>query len=182
MKYILDIALIAAASASTVKLAKTEKLEEGVAKKLIKVTANKRCEGTWCPGGCCNYDGWYCCPGDLYCAPTADDCPRLDTVVKKQALEKMGAKKQCMGLTCPGGCCPMDYWWCCPDDLHCAPTLDDCPSVAKKQALVKVAADKQCDFGKLCPNGCCPYEEFYCCSDPAFLCAATLEDCFLDKK
>merc|ERR1719244_708972 len=75
-----------------------------VAKKtaLAKMAANKQCEGTECPGGCCPYVGWYCCPDGMYCAATAADCP---FVAKKTALAKMAANKQCDGTECPGGCC-----------------------------------------------------------------------------
>merc|ERR1719312_988619 len=77
-----------------------------VAKKtaLAKMAANKQCDGTECPGGCCPYVGWYCCPDGMYCAATAADCP---FVAKKTALAKMAANKQCEdGTECPGGCCP----------------------------------------------------------------------------
>merc|ERR1719304_130262 len=62
-----------------------------VAKKisLSKMAANKQCEGTDCPGGCCPYVDWYCCPDGMYCAATAADCP---FVAKKISLSKMAAK------------------------------------------------------------------------------------------
>merc|ERR1719435_369633 len=59
------------------------------------------------------------------------------------------AKKQCDGTVCPGGCCPEQNWFCCPDDLYCAATAADCPFVAAKAKLVKMAAKKQCD-GTVC--------------------------------
>merc|ERR1712111_325988 len=67
-----------------------------VAKKtaLAKMAANKQCDGTECPGGCCPYVGWYCCPDGMYCAATAADCP---FVAKKTTLAKMAANKQCDG-------------------------------------------------------------------------------------
>merc|ERR1712230_327342 len=72
-----------------------------VAKKtaLAKMAATKQCDGTECPGGCCPYVGWYCCPDGMYCAATAADCP---FVAKKTALAKMAANKQCDGTECPG--------------------------------------------------------------------------------
>merc|ERR1712154_750866 len=92
-----------------------------VAKKtaLAKMAANKQCDGTECPGGCCPYVGWYCCPDGMYCAATAADCP---FVAKKTALAKMTANKQCDGTECPGGCCPNVGWYCCPDGMYCAAT------------------------------------------------------------
>merc|ERR1712111_287575 len=96
-----------------------------------------------------------------YCAATAADCP---FVAKKQALAKMGANKQCEdGTECPGGCCPYQDWYCCPDGLYCAATAADCPFVAKKQALANMGANKQCEDGTECPGGCCPYQDWYCC-------------------
>merc|ERR1712154_41504 len=78
----------------------------------LLLTAPKQCDGTECPGGCCPYVGWYCCPDGMYCAATAADCP---FVAKKTALAKMAANKQCDGTECPGGCCPYVGWYCCPD-------------------------------------------------------------------
>jgi len=170
MKYFLAIALLAVANK-------------------IKITKSQFCcEGTWCPGGCCPYVGWYCCSNELYCAPTADECPSNE---KKEALTKIAASKQCQGLECPGGCCPVDDWYCCPDDLYCAPTANDCPFVSKKEALTPTAA--YCPFvpkkqqiskmdakikcsGTDCPGGCCPYYNWYCCPD-GDNCAPTAAEC-----
>merc|ERR1712111_83179 len=82
-----------------------------VAKKttLAKMAANKQCDGTECPGGCCPYVGWYCCPDGMYCAATAADCPYVS---KKAIVTKMAANKQCDGTECPGGCCPYVGWYC----------------------------------------------------------------------
>merc|ERR1711872_554790 len=105
---------------------------DGTAAKKIsvaKMAATKQCDGTECPGGCCPYVGWYCCPDGMYCAATAADCP---FVAKKTALAKMAANKQCDGTECPGGCCPYVGWYCCPDGMYCAATAADCPFVAKK--------------------------------------------------
>ena len=42
---------------------------------LVKLAANKQCDGTECPGGCCegHYD-WVCCQTSDYCAATPDLC------------------------------------------------------------------------------------------------------------
>ena len=42
---------------------------------LVKLAANKNCDGTECPGGCCvgHYD-WVCCQTSDYCAATPDLC------------------------------------------------------------------------------------------------------------
>merc|ERR1711973_454910 len=129
MKYLFAIAFLAVASASTFKLSRSEQCEDG----------------TECPGGCCPYLDWYCCPDGLYCAATAADCP---FVAKKQAIAKMSANKQCEdGTECPGGCCPYQDWYCCPDGMYCAATAADCPFVAKKQALAKMGTNKQCEDG-----------------------------------
>ena len=107
MKYLIALAFLAVASASSVQL-----------------TRDEQCDGTPCPGGCCPNVGWYCCPDGMYCAATAADCP---FVAKKTQLSKMAAPKQCDGTPCPGGCCPNVGWYCCPDDMYCAATAADCP-------------------------------------------------------
>merc|ERR1712117_907066 len=58
-----------------------------VAKKqqLVKMAATKQCDGTECPGGCCPYVGWYCCPDGMYCAATASDCPYAKNYLQKLA-------------------------------------------------------------------------------------------------
>ena len=138
-----------------------------------------------CPGGCCNYIDWLCCPNQMWCAPTLDDCP---PVTEKDQLTNMAAlkQKQCDGdgIACPGGCCPYLGWLCCPDGMHCAPYLDDCPTVVtEKTELTKMAAlkQKQCDCcecpaGTDGPGGCCPMVGWECCSDGLW-CAPTLDDC-----
>ena len=70
MKYLIAIAFLSFASASTHQLTKSE-----------------QCDGTECPGGCCPYVGWYCCPDGLYCAATAADCP-----FTKNYMSKLGRK------------------------------------------------------------------------------------------
>merc|ERR1719438_582596 len=58
-----------------------------VAKKTLvtKMAANKQCDGIECPGGCCPYVGWYCCPDGMYCAATAADCPYAKNYLQKLA-------------------------------------------------------------------------------------------------
>merc|ERR1719291_153958 len=98
------------------------------------MAAPKQCDGTECPGGCCPYVGWYCCPDGMYCAATAADCP---FVAKKAQIAKMAANKQCDGTECPGGCCPYVGWYCCPDGMYCAATAADCPFVAGLQVILQ---------------------------------------------
>merc|ERR1712217_580180 len=48
-----------------------------IAEKLISMAAPKKivkqdCPGTECPGGCCPNVGWFCCPGDEYCAASEE--------------------------------------------------------------------------------------------------------------
>ena len=82
---------------------------------------------------------------------------------------------QCEGTICPGGCCPMENWYCCPEAIHCHATQADCPFVATKAKLVKMAAKKQCD-GTICPAGCCVGEyNWFCCLSG--FCAATAAEC-----
>ena len=38
------------------------------------------------------------------------------------------AKQKCVGTQCPGGCCPNQNWYCCPDNIHCASTEEYCRS------------------------------------------------------
>ena len=103
-----------------------------------------------------------------------------EKLLKMAAKKKVVAKKDCDGTVCPGGCCPEQNWYCCPDGLYCAATAGDCPFVAAKDKLVKmaakkVAAKKDCD-GTVCPGGCCPEQNWYCCPDGLY-CAATAGDC-----
>merc|ERR1719237_651527 len=44
---------------------------------LMKMAKNKQCgpDETSCPAGCCPEANWFCCPGNMYCAATAADCP-----------------------------------------------------------------------------------------------------------
>merc|ERR1712131_341040 len=57
----------------------------GASASTVKLTKSEQCDGTECPGGCCPYVGWYCCPDGMYCAATAADCPFLP---KKNSLPK----------------------------------------------------------------------------------------------
>merc|ERR1711936_371105 len=59
---------------------------------------------------------------------------------------------QCEGTICPGGCCPDAGWFCCPDNINCAPTGQDCPGVCE-------------DYEQSCPLGCCPNQDFGCCPE-----------------
>merc|ERR1711976_982832 len=52
---------------------------------IAKMAATKQCDGTECPGGCCPYVGWYCCPDGMYCAATASDCPYAKNYLQKLA-------------------------------------------------------------------------------------------------
>ena len=74
---------------------------------------------------------------------------------------------------CPGGCCPMAGWECCPDGLYCAPTLEDCPNQIQ---LTKMTDPTQCDCGPMCRDGCCPNCGWECCPG-GYYCAPTLGDC-----
>merc|ERR1712200_117 len=89
------------------------------------------------------------------------NCP---FVAAKKQLTKMAAKKQCEGTVCPAGCCPMENWFCCADNMNCASTEANCPFVSAKKQLIKMAAEKQCE-GTVCPAGGCPMENWFCCAD-----------------
>merc|ERR1712037_341680 len=143
---------------------------------LIRLTKGIQCDpdGTTCPTGCCPEANYFCC--DLYCAPTAAECPFM---AKRVSLVKMAKSKQCDPdeTSCPGGCCPVPpelNWFCCDD--FCAPTAADCPFVAKKVSLVKLAKSKQCGPDETdCYNGwCCPEANWACCD---LFCAPTAAEC-----
>merc|ERR1711923_306853 len=119
------------------------------------------CDGTVCPGGCCPEQNWYCCPDGMYCAADASNCPFVNAkdkmirfaavkkvakkkLIKMAALKKVVAtKKDCDGTVCPGGCCPEQNWYCCPDGMYCAADASNCPFVAAKDKLIKFAAAKK---------------------------------------
>ena len=142
-------------------------------------------DDTLCPSGCCPEANWYCCPDD-WCAATADDCPYQ---ARKAQLVKLAKTKtdQCgpNQASCWSGCCPEEYWVCCPDQLlaPCAVAIADCPVVAKKAQLIKMSKTRQCGPDETsCPGGCCPEANWFCCPDATY-CAATAADCpFVEKK
>ena len=149
---------------------------------LVKMGKTNQCPGgTNCPGGCCPEAHWFCCDDVTVCAATAFDCP---FEARKTQLVKMAKIKQCGPdeTNCPGGCCPMPDWYCCPDASYCAATAADCPFEARKAQLMKMAKIKQCDPDETsCPGGCCPWTNWYCCPD-AYYCAATAADCPFEAK
>ena len=101
-------------------------------------------------------------------------------LAKRTKLIKLSKSKQCDPdeTTCPAGCCPMGPdWYCCPDDMWCAPTAAECPYVDKRVSLVKLANSKQCGPDETtCPEGCCPEANWYCCYD-AYSCAPSPAEC-----
>ena len=153
---------------------------------LIKLAKSNQCEPdeTECPFGCCPEANWYCCPGGVFCAVDAEDCPSFEA--KKTQLVELAKSKssQCDSdeTSCPAGCCSEANWYCCPDDSYCAATAADCPfETEKTQLLVKLAkksSQQWCDGPDetYCPNGfCCPEDNWLCCPDD--WCAPTLADC-----
>merc|ERR1712008_567924 len=119
-----------------------------IAEKLISMAAPKKivkqdCEGTVCPGGCCPNAGWFCCPGDKYCAASEEYCKKADfgkillSMVAPKKVVKKEAKQDCEGTVCPGGCCPNAGWFCCPGDEYCAASEEYC----KKQNVVAPMLD-----------------------------------------
>merc|ERR1711942_360629 len=112
----------------------------------------------------------------MYCAADASNCPFVaakEKLIKFAAAKKVVAtKKDCDGTVCPGGCCPEQNWYCCPDGMDCAADASNCPFAAAKKV---VATKKDCD-GTVCPGGCCPEQNWYCCPDDLY-CAATAADC-----
>merc|ERR1712241_609320 len=111
------------------------------------------CDGTVCPGGCCPEQNWYCCPDGMYCAADASNCPfvgakeQLTKLAMKKVVEnnvKVALKKKdCDGTVCPGGCCPEQNWYCCPDGMYCAADASNCPFVAAKEQLKMMATAKK---------------------------------------
>ena len=147
---------------------------------LVKLAKSNQCgpDETTCAAGCCPMGpNWYCCPDDMWCAPTAAECPYVD---KRVSLLKLAKSNQCGPdeTTCAAGCCPMGpNWYCCPDDMWCAPTAAECPYVDKRVSLVKLAKSKQCGPDETtCPQGCCPEANWYCCYD-AYSCAPSAAEC-----
>merc|ERR1712217_549696 len=70
-----------------------------IAEKLIGMAAPKKhlqevkpdCPGTECPAGCCPNVGWFCCPGDEYCAASEEYCKKTNIAEK---LMSMAAPKK----------------------------------------------------------------------------------------
>ena len=148
-----------------------------------KVSLKKQCDGTECPGGCCPYQDWFCCPDGIYCADTEDDCD--STLAKKKQIIKMASKKQCDGTECPGGCCPYQDWFCCPDGIYCADTEDDCDStLAKKKQMLQLTSNDatlkrsdDCDLVDCKDGTCCDNPQFPTCCPEGDFCAAADSPC-----
>merc|ERR1711973_836074 len=89
------------------------------------------CPGPECPGGCCPNAGWFCCPGDEYCAASEEYCKRADfaKILMSMAAPKKIVKQDCPGIECPGGCCPNAGWFCCPGDEYCAASEEYCKKI-----------------------------------------------------
>ena len=93
-------------------------------------------------------------------------------------------KQKCLGTECPGGCCPNQDWYCCPDNIHCASSQEYCRKTNFAEKLIGMAAPKRvtktevkqdCE-GTQCPGGCCPQANYFCCQDGMF-CAPSAEFC-----
>ena len=92
-------------------------------------------------------------------------------------------KQKCAGTQCPGGCCPNQNWYCCPDNIHCASSAEYCHSTNIAEKLIGMAAPKRfkrevkqdCQ-GTECPGGCCPQANYFCCADGMF-CAPSADFC-----
>merc|ERR1711934_354586 len=72
--------------------------------------------------------------------------------------------RQCEGTLCHAGCCPMQGWYCCEDNMNCAATAEECPPFSSSRHLLKMAKDTWCE-GTNCPAGCCPEANWFCCPD-----------------
>merc|ERR1712121_323473 len=88
--------------------------------------------------------------------------------------------RQCEGTLCHAGCCPMQGWYCCEDNMNCAATAEECPSFSSTKHLLQMAKDAWCE-GTNCPAGCCPEANWFCCPDFQW-CAAVAEECPESKK
>merc|ERR1712080_66873 len=88
---------------NTVQPVKNTVRKPTLLKKLIAMAAPKRhlqvvkqdCPGTECPGGCCPNVGWFCCPGDEYCAASEEYCKKTNYAEK---LIGMAAQKRALPL------------------------------------------------------------------------------------
>merc|ERR1719162_1050049 len=124
-----------------------------IAEKLISMAAPKKvvkqdCDGTVCPGGCCPNVGWFCCPGDEYCAASEEYCKKINFANKMISMAapkrlSKGTKQDCDGTVCPGGCCPEAGWFCCPDYTSCAASEEYCKKTNFAQKLMSMAAPKK---------------------------------------
>ena len=172
--------------------------------------------------GCCPSYFPYCCPDNIWCTETLDACPPINTlnILTKKALhkkmpmvkttsasyvpKKIEKTKKSMSKTnceydneCPNGldgCCPSLAPYCCPDNIWCAETPDECPPNPIKKALPKrlpmgkitsasyvhkkvekwecdPTEDNVCYDGK----GCCGGDFPVCC--PNNRCGARGDDC-----
>merc|ERR1712001_248732 len=45
--------------------------------------------------------------------------------------------RQCEGTLCHAGCCPMQGWYCCEDNMNCAATAEECPSLSSAKSLIQ---------------------------------------------
>merc|ERR1711964_389922 len=53
--------------------------------------------------------------------------------------------RQCEGTLCHAGCCPMQGWYCCEDNMNCAATAEECPSTSSSKNLLPMAKDAWCE-------------------------------------
>ena len=86
--------------------------------------------------------------------------------VKAIDHQKLEKDQQCDCCACPGGCCPETWdgdYFCCPDNMFCAASADDCPEVV-------LCPD-------ICTPSCCPEDWYGCCPGNSRFCAATALDC-----
>merc|ERR1719400_113075 len=146
-----------------------------IAEKLMSMAAPKKhlqevkqdCPGTVCPAGCCPNVGWFCCSDNEHCAASEEYCKKTNYAEKlsgmaaqKRSLPLKVTKQKCLGTECPGGCCPNQDWYCCPDNIHCASSQEYCRKTNFAEKLIGMAAPKtevkqDCE-GTQCPGGCCP--------------------------
>ena len=153
---------------------------------------------TECPSGCCPEENWFCCPDNIYCAATAEDCPGtpcscgvLDNNPSPSENELPAKCREtcccpndegtpsnfknlpwcsgvlcdgagvlsvssaplfepgvCVGTECPAGCCPGENWFCCPDNIYCAATAQNCPSVESLDGSPTTIAGVEIDPGR----------------------------------
>merc|ERR1712037_764349 len=83
---------------------------------------------------------------------------------------------------CPSGCCEAADWVCCGDNLSCAETAEQCPTV--EQQLIpggNLYPGGKASRANLepCPSCCCPFAGWYCCGEGmgSGLCAMDPADC-----